>query len=398
LSLADIPSAEKAYQQTYEDGAAGGNFYAAVYGPINLILIAMSKGRLKDAMQLCETTTVRFDQLLAGQRFPPIGALHILKGCILMEENQLADAERALTQGLSLIRWTGEYRTHIKGYAALARLRSVQGDEAGMLESLNLLGEIRPECAPYARALRHRLSLNAPFADHARLEAARAWAAREAVNFNNLPDITGVDPISETRFRASINAAHVRARLAAQDSAPRPLADVHAYLNRQEKFAEARDLIGWQIEIWLLRALIYQVEGKGDDARRAMESALEASAPRGFFRLFLDEGRILRPLLESAGRLLKSADLAAYVKRLLAAMPDESAKVTAVAPTGVENLSERETDVLRLLADGQSYKEVGQNLFLSLNTVQFHVKSIYRKLAVNKRLQAVEKAREMNLI
>jgi LuxR family maltose regulon positive regulatory protein len=396
LSLADIPAAEKAFQQTYQDGAAGGNFYAAVYGPINLILLAMSRGRLQDAMQLCETNIARFDPLLAGQRFPPIGALHILKGCILLEENQLAEAERALTQGLSLIRWTGEYRTHIKGYAALARLRSLQGDEAEMLESLNLLGEIRPECAPYARALRHRLSLNAPFADHARLEAARAWAAREAVNFNNLPDITGVDPISETHFRASINAAHVRARLAAQDSAPHSLADVRAYLDRQEKFTEERDLLGWQIEIWLLRALMYQAEGKVDAARRAMESALEASATHGFFRLFLDEGRILRPLLESAGRLLKSSDLAAYVERLLEAMPEESAK--AAAPTGMENLSERETDVLRLLADGQSYKEVGQNLFLSLNTVQFHVKSIYRKLAVNKRLQAVEKARQMNLI
>jgi LuxR family maltose regulon positive regulatory protein len=388
LSLADIPSAEKAYQQTYEDGAAGGNFYAAVYGPINLILLAMSKGRLMDAMQLCETTIVRFDQLLAGQRFPPIGALHILKGCILMEENQLADAERALIQGLSLIRWTGEYRAHIKGYAALARLRFIQGDEAGMTESLNLLEEIRPECVPYAQALRHRLLLNAPFADRARLEAAR-----DALNFNDLPDIAGVDPISEIRFRTAISAAHVLTRLVAH-----PLADVHAYLARQEKFAEAHDLIGWQIEIWILRALMNQAEGKVDDARRAIESALEASAPRGFFRLFLDEGGILRPLLESTLRALKAPDLAAYVKRLLAALPDESAKATAAPTTGVETLSERETDVLRLLADGQSYKEVGQRLFLSLNTVQFHVKSIYRKLAVNKRLQAVEKAREMRLI
>jgi len=54
--------------------------------------------------------------------------------------------------------------------------------------------------------------------------------------------------------------------------------------------------------------------------------------------------------------------------------------------------------VLRLLAAGQSYKEVGQNLFLSLNTVQFHVKSIYGKLSINKRVQAIDKAREMKLI
>jgi LuxR family maltose regulon positive regulatory protein len=314
-----------------------------------------------------------------------------------MEKNQLADADRALTQGLSLIRWTGEYRAHIKGYAALARLRSVQGDEAGMRESLNLLEEIRPECAPYARALRHRLSLNAPFADHARLEAARAWAAREAVNFNNLPDITGVDPISETRFRASINATHVRARLAAQDSASYPLADAHAYLARQEKFAEARDLIGWRIEIWILRALMNQAEGKPDDARRAIESALEASAPRGFFRLFLDEGGILRPLLESTGRILKSADLAAYVKRLLEVMPRETARGKP-GPADEDPLSDRELEVLRLLAGGQSYKEIGQRLCLSLNTVQFHIKGIYGKLSVNKRAQAIEKARGMKLI
>jgi len=128
--------------------------------------------------------------------------------------------------------------------------------------------------------------------------------------------------------------------------------------------------------------LMFQAEGKADDARRMIQSALEASAPRGFFRIFLDEGLILRPLLESTGRFLKAPDLAAYVKRLLDAMPEVSAKVTA-APKGAETLSERELDVLRLLAAGESYKEIGQKLFLSLNTVQFHVKSIYRKLGVN---------------
>ena len=63
-----------------------------------------------------------------------------------------------------------------------------------------------------------------------------------------------------------------------------------------------------------------------------------------------------------------------------------------------ELLSERELEVLRYLAKGLTYEEIGQQLFLSLNTVQFHVKNIYSKLLVNKRVQAIEKAREMNLI
>lgn len=78
-------------------------------------------------------------------------------------------------------------------------------------------------------------------------------------------------------------------------------------------------------------------------------------------------------------------------------MPGGSAKVRASLVDG-EILSDREIDVLRCLAAGPSYKVIGQQLFLSLNTVQFHIKSIYRKLSVNKRVQAIEKARDMNLI
>jgi LuxR family maltose regulon positive regulatory protein len=61
-------------------------------------------------------------------------------------------------------------------------------------------------------------------------------------------------------------------------------------------------------------------------------------------------------------------------------------------------VSERELEVLRHLARGLTYEEIGRQLFLSLNTIQFHVKNIYGKLQVNKRVQAIEKAREMNLI
>jgi LuxR family maltose regulon positive regulatory protein len=142
---------------------------------------------------------------------------------------------------------------------------------------------------------------------------------------------------------------------------------------------------------------MYQAEGKVEDARRAIQSALEASAPRGYFRLFLDEADLLRPLLVSVERHLKDSDISAYVKCLLDAMPGEPIKgKTDLADERI--LSDRELEVLRLLADGQSYKEIGQKLFLSLNTVQFHVKSTYRKLSVNKRTQAIEKAREINLI
>ena len=82
---------------------------------------------------------------------------------------------------------------------------------------------------------------------------------------------------------------------------------------------------------------------------------------------------------------------------MLEAMPRESVKGRAKLQDE-QILSDREVEVLSLLAGGQTYKEIGRELFLSLNTVQFHIKSIYSKLAVNKRIQAIDKAREMKLI
>lgn len=397
LALADISAAETAFKQTFEDGVAGENFYAAIYGPINLILIAMTKGQMKDALQLCETTIARFNQLLAGQRFPPIGALHILKGCILLEENHLVEAEQELMQGLSLIRWTGEFRTHMKGYTALARLRSIQGDRTGMSENLKSLEETRLEAVIYAQALHHRFLERDRDADKTSLEDARLWMKQMGINFDSLPDITGVDPLNEIHLRTSLSAAHILTRLVERNLPSYSLLEVHNYLARQEEFTEAHGLFGWLVEIWLVRALMYHVEGKVEEARSMIESALEASASRGYFRIFLDEGDLLLPLLASASPHLKDKSLSAFVKDLLEAMPGESPK-DKVNLAGEDRLSDRELEVLRLLAAGESYKEIGQKLYLSLNTVQFHVKSIYRKLSVNKRAQAIEKAREMDLV
>ena len=111
----------------------------------------------------------------------------------------------------------------------------------------------------------------------------------------------------------------------------------------------------------------------------------------------MDECEPLQALLEELKPRLADEGLVVYANHLLDAMSCGPAK-----PATVERqtalLSERELEVLRNLAKGLTYEEIGRQLFLSLNTVQFHVKNIYRKLLVNKRVQAIEKAREMHLI
>lgn len=151
------------------------------------------------------------------------------------------------------------------------------------------------------------------------------------------------------------------------------------------------------IEIGLARAVLYQAEGRGEEALRMFRPALAAAAPRGYCRIFLDEGDLLRPLLDSLGLRRQDLDLSAFVQQLLEALPGGPTR-SLPAPAAPDRLSDRELDVLHLLAAGQSYREIGEQLFLSLNTVQFHVKNVYGKLAVNKRVLAIEKARAMGLI
>lgn len=396
-TMADLSAAEQAFRQAFEEGMVGGNYYAAIYGPINLAGLALAKGQPREALQSCETNIARFNRLLAGLRFPPIGALHIVKGAIFLEEDRLAEAEQELTHGLSLIRHTGEYEAYVEGHAALARLRCIRGDQAGMAESLGLLAETRPEIAFYAEALRHRLSAYCWPTDAFSPEEARRWLAGSSLHFDALPAVASLDPLRRFYFQAYLCAAHVQARLAVRAAQAEPLADVHAYLARQEAFAAAQGLFGWLVQIWTTQAVLYGVEGRAEDARRRLGMALAAAAPRGYVRIFLDDGDLLRPLLQAPKLRAGDGALSAFVRRLLAAMPGAAGGSEIIRVDG-ERLSERELDVLRLLAAGQSYKEIGQQLFLSLNTVQFHVKNVYGKLMVNKRVQAIEKARALALI
>jgi len=285
----------------------------------------------------------------------------------------------------------------MRGFSALARLRSIQGDRLGMQESTKIIEELRPKDVIHAQALCQRMSVRTLAADKTRMEEVHFWVKQAGVRFDTLSDITSLGLIGRIQFQTCLNVAHILTRLKTQNPKAYSLADVHHYLARQEKFFEAHELIGWLIEIWVVRALMYHVEGKVEDARRMIERALSASAPRGYFRIFLDEADLMRPLLESVQARQNDKEVSTFVRRLLDAMPGESVRAEPVE--GREDmLSDRELEVLRLLATGESYKEMGQQLFLSLNTVQFHIKGIYRKLLVNKRMEAIEKARELNLI
>jgi LuxR family maltose regulon positive regulatory protein len=143
---------------------------------------------------------------------------------------------------------------------------------------------------------------------------------------------------------------------------------------------------------WLVAAVAHQALGRSRDASEAIERALEIAEPEGYRRPFAEGGGAVRRLLE------RHTTLPTAYAPLVAELVDALEHVSAPRPGLLEPLSERERDVLRLLPTLLPNTEIAGELFVSVNTVKTHVKSIYRKLDVSSRREAVARARQLRLI
>jgi LuxR family maltose regulon positive regulatory protein len=151
----------------------------------------------------------------------------------------------------------------------------------------------------------------------------------------------------------------------------------------------------------MLQALASQARGDTDQAMDVLEQALTLAEPGGFIRIFVDEGPPMARLLYEAATRGIAPD---YARRLLAifpiAEPEQIDPTKTQAPKSelVEPLSEREIEVLQLIAEGLTNSEIATRLFLSLNTVKVHTRNIYGKLGVHNRTQAVARARALGVL
>jgi LuxR family maltose regulon positive regulatory protein len=172
-------------------------------------------------------------------------------------------------------------------------------------------------------------------------------------------------------------------------------------LQRLLEAAEAGGRISRVIEILMLQALSLQTQEDTDQAITTLEKALTLAQPGGFIRIFVDEGPPMARLLYKA---LTHGIAPDYSRRLLSAFPVAEPEQTDPSKSQVpeselvEPLSEREIEVLQLIAKGLTNPEIASRLFLSLNTVKVHTRNIYGKLGVHNRTQAVARARALGIL
>jgi LuxR family maltose regulon positive regulatory protein len=202
------------------------------------------------------------------------------------------------------------------------------------------------------------------------------------------------DDLSYLREFEHITLARVLLARYKSDHAERSMLEAMGLLERLLKAAGEGGRTGSVIEILVLQALAHQAQGDIPTALAPLSRALTLAEPEGYVRMFVDEGPPMATLLEETA---KHGIPPNYVHQLLRAFGKAEDR-TPVKQGLIEPLSERELEVLRLLATDLNGPEIARELVVSLNTIHTHTKNIYSKLGVNNRRAAVRRAEELDLL
>lgn len=336
-------------------------------------------GRLREAMDGFEQA-LSLAAVQGKERLPMTGIAHVGAGRLLAEWNDLEAAERHLVTGLELCEQGGLLDLRWSGGLALAQVKQARGDAAGAATVLRQVEALA-------------LSTNIPLA-HARIAPywARHYLAAGATT-GAVRLVPLLEQLAAAPFAPSFH-AHVAAALTALYAGrPAEAAErAQAVLDR----VEAMGLSGAMIEPLAVRALALHALHEAEGALASLTRALAVAEPEGYVRTFVGLGPALIPLLTLVRPRLE-ARLAGYAGRLLAATGAHIDTDTEGSSL-VEPLSEREREVLSLVADGASNEAIAQHLYISLHTAKKHVANILGKLGVSNRTEAVAKAREYRLL
>jgi LuxR family maltose regulon positive regulatory protein len=347
--------------------------------------LELTQGRLRRAER-----TFRRGMELAERTDPPlrgIGDMHVGLAEIARERNELDVAadqiRRSEERGEDLGLRQNPYRWRV----ALAGLREAAGDvesARGLLEEAVrvYVGDFSPDVRPVAARL-------------ARLTAAGGDLA-SAWDWARSRELTATDELSYLREYEHVTLARILLAEHRAEGSTSALHDDGGLLDRLLDAAESGGRTGTLIEVLALKAVVQHARGDRPGALVTLKRALELAEPEGYARTFVAEGEPMEVLLRALAERRRDW---AYLRELLARRvepePDASRSGNH---TLVDPLSERELDVLRLLATDLDGPEIARRLVVSLNTVRTHTKHIYTKLAVGNRRAAVSRAHQLDLL
>lgn len=381
--LGDYEQSLSAYVKGMPLARAAGNIAAANIAAFYLSRVLELQGHLHRAAEALREA-LQFTESKGLGESPASAILNIGLASLLCQWNELQQAEDHLLLGQELARLGGHHELRRNGGIVLARLRLAQGDPAGALAAIQEAEQATakvemPLASAELAAYKARVWLA-----QGDLAAAARWAEGAAQR-------PGQDR-GYTRQIEAVTLARVRFARGEMQQALDQLAAC-------QQAADQSGGLGWAVEIGILRALVHEAMGRRSSALADLERALTQAEPQGYVQLFLDEGESMAVLLR---RVASLGVAPAYARRLLDALDRRAAvqepAATPGSPPLVEPLTEREMEVLRLMASGLSNREIAVELVLAMGTVKAHLHNIYGKLGVRGRVEAASRARELHLL
>jgi LuxR family maltose regulon positive regulatory protein len=389
----DLAAADQSLAESMSSFQKAGNILLAITGTFVLADIRMTQGHLHAALN----TYRQSFQLAQGQNelvLRGTADLHTGLSELHCERNDLEAATQNLLSSKALGEHSGLPHWQFRWCIAKARLMAAQGDLDAALDLLDAaeLHYVRgpvPDVRPIA-ALKTRIWIL-----QGRLADARRWVRERGLSID--------DPLSYVGEFEHVTLARLLIAQYQQEDDDNAMDAAMGLLERLRQAAEAGGRMGSLIEILILQALAYHAQNDIDSALLALQHALTIAAPEGCIRIFVDEGVPMAELLSAASSHGITPD---YTNQLLAAFesePNSNAgdsphfRAPAAQPL-IKPLSDRELEVLHLVAQGLSNREISERLYLALDTVKGHNRRIYGKLQVQRRTEAVARARELGLI
>jgi LuxR family maltose regulon positive regulatory protein len=359
---------------------AMGNSYVSLISHLKLAIIMRRRGMLQEAIAICEQQMERASAIGMAQTVLAGWALAIW-GETLAETNDLASAREKAQKSADLLQSDGDLAMIGSSYLGLIRIMFSCADFAtaqafiDKIESWDREYDMPPWITNLAACWQARLWLAQ--GDDALLSA---WVSEQE------PD--AAENITYVRETTQVEIARY---LAARGQLEKAKSILDRLLGPAITYGRT-----WRvIEIQILQALIHQAADDTDRALAALEQALITAEPGGFMRIFVDEGPPMAQLLYEANT---HGLYPAYTAALLAAFPTSYSALRIPHSEFVEPLSERELEVLHLIAQGLSNSQIAARLYLSLHTIKAHTRNIYAKLDVHNRTQAVARARTLQLL
>jgi len=393
LAVNDIQAACESFAISSRLGEESGNYHIAVPSTCALGAIYVIMGQLSLAKEILERAG-RMACTPSGKPMSIFARVCSTMSQLYYERNELDTAEQYARQGIELSHLWGHLESRASNHLALARVlvargryeeaRSVLDEAERLVHNLAVSGSVLTAIA----VCKVRLWLSTP---EPAFEQAVQWLEQNQLSLDDEPNT------NDELERLSIARILIRQKR---------FTEADALLEKLLITARDGGRFGRVIEILPTRALSFYLQGRLSEAFAALEEALSLAEPEGHARSFLNEGEPIAALLQNGleDNIWKDKRITTYARKLLSLIksPIPTAKTRPPSTPTITGLAgmvtDRELEVLRLIADGLTNQEIASRLFITVGTVKSHTVSLFRKLDVNTRTQAVARARAEKLI